>query len=84
MSICNKDEYDKWLADELWYNMNLDNFLPKDEAIKYNGGMDDYDWDSYISFDQYDDRIENYESFKTEYTTPSGDNVVVFGYHGYD
>ena len=32
----------------------------------------------------YDDFGENYETFEKEYKTKSGDEVVAFGYYGYD
>ena len=35
---------------------------------------------------QWAESIEEnfFESFEEEFTTPSGDNMVVFGYYGYD
>ena len=43
---------------------------------------DDKMYYSYEEFNDYD-YIE-YETFVDDYTTPSGDKIVAFGYYGYD
>ena len=41
--------------------------------------------DGYYTEYDYDDFIDyNFEGFYEEYTSPSGDNIIVFGYSGYD
>lgn len=39
--------------------------------------------EGYYSFDDYSDKIDM-EGFHDEFTTPSGEIVVAFGYYGYD
>ena len=43
------------------------------------------DSDEYLTYDEWSDR-HNYgtETFESHYKTPSGDNIVVFGYYGYE
>ena len=43
------------------------------------------DSDEYLTYDEWYDR-HNYgtEIFESQYKTPSGDNIVVFGYYGYE
>ena len=43
------------------------------------------DSDEYLTYDEWCDR-HNYgtETFESHYKTPSGDNIVVFGYYGYE
>jgi hypothetical protein len=38
------------------------------------------EWDLY-SFERY--HLIEYEEYIEHYTTPSGDNIVAFGYYGY-
>ena len=46
---------------------------------------DDYNADRYYTYDQFFDNYNfEYETFLDNYTTPSGDKVVAFGYYGHD
>ena len=38
----------------------------------------------YYTYDQYWEHHEQWESFETTHTTKNGDEVVAFGYYGYD
>ena len=38
----------------------------------------------FYTYDQYWEHHEQWESFETTHTTKSGDEVVAFGYYGYD
>ena len=41
--------------------------------------------EEFLTAEQYDDQIGSYyEEFQTSYTTESGEEVVAFGYYGYD
>jgi hypothetical protein len=41
--------------------------------------------EEFLTAEQYDDQIGSYyEEFQTSYTTASGEEVVAFGYYGYD
>lgn len=42
-------------------------------------------YDEYLTYDEWADRHNNgIETFSKHYTTASGDNIVAFGYYGYD
>ncbi len=41
------------------------------------------DNNEFYTYDRYYDEIE-YETYEEEYTTPSGDEIVAFGYYGSD
>jgi hypothetical protein len=38
----------------------------------------------FYTYDQYWEHHEQWESFETTHTTKNGDEVVAFGYYGYD
>lgn len=41
--------------------------------------------EEFLTAEQYDDQIGSYyEEFQTSYTTPGGEEVIAFGYYGYD
>ena len=43
------------------------------------------DHDEYLTYDQWADCHENVtETFSQHYTTPGGENIVAFGYYGYE
>ena len=43
------------------------------------------DSDEYLTYDEWFDRHNHgTETFESHYKTPSGDNIVVFGYYGYE
>ena len=37
-----------------------------------------------LSYESYWDKIEEYETYKEDFTTPNGEKVVAFGYYGQD
>lgn len=43
-----------------------------------------YDFEELYSVKVFNDVKENYDHFCEKYTTPGGDEIVVFGYYGYD
>lgn len=46
---------------------------------------DDCDEDRYYAYDQFFDNYNfDYKTFLDNYTTPSGDKVIAFGYYGHD
>jgi len=92
ITICTKEEYDKWQNDENifvdWYG----EFFTKEQVAEKIGYeiTDDFDIDDFIQEAENESyyRPENlggeyYETFTSHYTTPGGENVVAFGFHGY-
>ena len=97
MTMCSKDEYDKWKDGDLYY---CDDFITREKAVEIveeermkwdrdkvglpidDAVLVDHEIYSYGEFwDKYGDW---YETFFDEYTTESGETVVAFGYFGHD
>lgn len=65
----------KWNSDELMYpDVDWDNIDEVDDIIRDN------EW---VTEEEYWDDVD-YEFFSESYTTPSGEEVVAFGYYGND
>lgn len=87
--ICSKEQYEKWEKGELVYIRDFYP-IPKDERPKSNfvlvedielfkdKGVDHYD---ILSFEEWG---EDYEQDTYEYTSESGDELVVRAYYGYN
>lgn len=74
LTICSKEEYDKWKKGELLFDKYNETFV---EATEDNEDDDVY------TYSEYQNSIDN-ETFRDTYTTKSGDEIVAFGYYGYD
>ena len=82
ITMCMKSEFDKWVAGELVWDKWVDELLPitpeiqEDMAKKYS---------HYLTYEQFNDwDYVPHETFEYSYTTPSGEQVISFGYYGYD
>lgn len=94
MTICDKNDYDRWQNGELVYNIDKEVFvevlsLPDNviKEIKETGRFDGYIegiWVPYSTYKFYMEHNNDLESFEESYTTKSGDKVVAFGRYGYD
>lgn len=69
LCICSEDDYDRFKNGELFYN-SYEQILTKNS--------DDMTYEDFLR------ELEYYEGYEEYYTTKSGDNIVVFGYHGFD
>jgi hypothetical protein len=91
-----ESDYDKWKNGELVFCREGDNLIPIDDKYyvetkeyyinKYGEekGLE-YLRHEYFSFDEYSDYMNsNYDTFKEEFTIPSGEKVISFGYYGYE
>ena len=82
ITMCMKSEFDKWVAGELaWdrWNHELVAITPKIQSNMAEKYPDYYSYDQFNDWDYIE-----YETFKKDYTTPSGEKIVSFGYYGYD
>lgn len=94
MTICTKDEYDKFRSGELYWDSWCDAIMSKEEILEeemnspYYAGMNPEElWRKILTSERYktfDDFSDGYEDFIYDYTTPSGDEIVVIGYYGHD
>lgn len=100
ITICDSDIFNRWKRGDgnIIYSSWGGRFLTKDEVekefekhnnnpnnrYKYND-LEDYMHDEgmYSSYSDYLDSVEM-ETYEEYYTTKSGDQIVAFGYYGYD
>ena len=82
ITMCMKSEFDKWVAGELVWDRWGDRLVPITPSVKQSMEDDDRDYFTYDQFNDWD--YISYEIFEDNYTTPSGEQVVSFGYYGYD
>lgn len=83
LSIVTEQEYKDWEDGELIFDTWDDKFITKEQLdIDLDEDEDDqYAENPEAYFDKYS---EYFETYKKEFTTPSGDNMIAFGYYGHD
>ena len=79
ITICMKSEFDKWVNGELVFDRCCDRLVPITLEIQKEIGED------YLTYDQFNDwEYMEFDTFENSFTTPGGEEVVSFGYYGYD
>jgi len=72
---------DYWYREKEYFNTKSDAYaVYKDWLIS----MYLYDFENLYSIKVFNEAKEQYEHFWEKYITPSGDEIVAFGYYGYD
>lgn len=88
LTICSKDEYQDWVDGKCYWSRWNENFVSNEEVEEKFKKSSYDDFDEYLideglyTFDRYDD-IEM-ETYEESYKTKSGDEIIAFGYYGYD
>lgn len=84
IAICTQEEWDKLQSGEYLVNeWSINDIISKDDPKAINDPDDD-NWDSrYVTYEELYDESE-YEFFTRHFTTPSGDEMVAWGFYGYD
>ncbi len=80
ITICTKEEYEKWKKGELLFDIYNKKFIPKEKVEPVDKFVIYYE-DDYATYDDY---FNDYYTFEVEYTTPKGDEIVAFGKYSYD
>ena len=76
LTICTKEEYNKWKDGELIFDNYKDKLISRDKKES----EDDY---RYKTFEGWLD--DDYsETFVQNYTTPNGEEIIAFGKYGSD
>jgi hypothetical protein len=77
-----KSEFDKWVEGELVWDQWGEKLVPITPIIKADmAGR----YPRYLTYDQFNDwDYIPQETFEHNYTTPNGEQIVGFGYYGYD
>ena len=76
--IVSKTEWEKFKNGQLLFDNYNDELVPN--TISRTNGADE---GQLYTFDQFFSELE-YETFEYSHTTDSGDEIIAFGYHGYD
>ena len=75
LTICTPEEYDRWEKGEMIFDNRTEKLIELkdiDSSSKYR----------YETVEEYNSGCSDYETFEHRHTTKSGDQIVVFGYHG--
>lgn len=82
LTMCMKSDYDKWVAGDLALDKWGDKLVPITPEVKSDM---DSKYPRYLTYDMFNDwEYMEYETFERTYKTPNGDEIVSFGYYGYD
>lgn len=74
LTVCTKAEYEAFKNGELLYN----NWYGKLVSLEEKN-------DDTFDYDEFQERGYEYgETYSHQFTTPSGDEMVAFGYYGHD
>ena len=82
MTMCMKSEYDKWVDGELVFDRWNDELVPITDEVRKEMNKKYSDYLTYEQF--YDWNCLEYKKFEKTFRTPKGEDVVSFGYYGYD
>lgn len=79
LTIATKKQFEAWKKNELYLDKWNNRFIVLNEETQkqHSEGYDDME-----TYEEY--WSGNYENFVQSFITPSGDNMIVFGYYGYD
>lgn len=80
ITMCSKEDYNKWEKGELLFDMCKEKFVPLDKQEEYKT---ENKWCELITSEEYWDD-EYLETFEETFTTKSGEKIVAFGKYGYD
>lgn len=79
LTICTEEEFEKWKNGEILYGRWEHDFkTPKEVNI-----LNEWEQEEYVSLEDYSDDCD-FEHYEEHFITPSGDNMVAFGYYGHD
>lgn len=100
LTMCTREEYDKWKKGELLWNKWDEDFMTleqlcRENEIQFDDELYDNDEDYAESIDKkiknagyltYEEFWEDeyLEGFEDSYTTKGGEEIVAFGLYGYD
>lgn len=84
ITMCSKSDYDKWVNGELYFDIWSEKLVPNSDKIQENRKENEYD-QQYLTHDEFFDYdYIPHEIFKETATTEHGDEIVAFGYYGFD
>ena len=78
LCVCTKQDYINWQTGSKIYDTYDDQLYDKSDI-----NIDEIDEDPY-RYKEYHDRADYLEFYDYSFSTPSGDEMVAFGWYGYD
>ena len=82
ITMCMKSEFDRWLIGELILDMWCDQLVEITEEVKDDIKMN---YRRYATYEQFNDYyFMEYETFEQRFTTAGNEEIVCFGYYGYN
>ena len=85
LTMCTGGDLEKWKNGELVYSYYDGELVPVTDEIKEMLESGDYDTKEFVTWEHFNDwSYIELESFLQHYKTPGGEDVVAFGYYGYD
>lgn len=86
LCICSADDYDKWKNGELFYDFYNDTFIEDSDEIQQERKECEEEGylNNYVNYDEYLERLSYFDTYVRSYKSKSGDDIVAFGYYGYD
>ena len=82
LTMCTKSEFDKWVAGELVWDRWSGELVPITPEVEADMAKR---YPHHLTYDQFNDwGYISQETFEHNYTTPNGEQIVGFGYYGYD
>lgn len=99
LTICSKAEFEAWQNGDVLFSIDSEKFMTMEEikeewekdtenrkqkGCSYSETLEEYmEKQRIVTADNYDDEVYQ-ETFEQHYKTASGDEIVAFGYYGYD
>lgn len=81
LTMCTQDEYEKWKNGELVFDRWGEELV----SPEHKDSEDDYYDKDHVTYEEFFDIYgEDYETYHYTYKTPNGEEVVAFGYYGYN
>lgn len=87
LQICTEEDYHKWENGEIYFDDDIEELVPvtDDLAKEHEKSIIEDDYQQFLTKEEYYDHYgEYYETYRHKFTTPSGENMVAFGYFGHD
>lgn len=83
LTMCSRQEFDEWRRGERVYDIEDEELVLIDKLTKEQ--KEDIDEETYYTYEGYNDFVSEYDdSFEDTYFTKSGEEVIAFGYYGYN
>ena len=84
LMVCTKEEFVKFKNGELYFDGWGDQFIDPQVAHAKYTDAEMKDEEIFKDYKEWIDSKDWFDTFLQNYTSPSGDELVMFGYYGHD